>query len=334
MNSTSNAAPVRVGFIATVRLFVLAAVTYSCATAAAIAQPVQDRCGPVTSTATERAADLAYSLARKAWSAQIAPAAVEYVVLVRLRNGEKPTAIHYRGEEEIAADIIHVDRFSDEEVATPYVSRGINVVVGLSVSLGSKAVGQTPNRPSAATGGILLSRPEPSFDLLGTPHLSPSYAFGMKQLPELAASARDPSALKTIGKVAVVSRTYAIRCDPALTPDEGAMHLLLEPLRDPRNNRLREMWIDPLTNRTLRIRTAGNFRDGPALHCDWSIAFTMIGGVNYIAKEVALGPLDYGRNKIYRDVTISFEHIAPLARSTLRTLLHQLPSAYDLLEPR
>ena len=322
------------GLVGRARLVVICAVTYSCSSAAAIAQPVQDWCGPVTSTATERAADLTYGLARKAWSAQIAPAAVDYVVLVRLRNGEKPTAIHYRGEEDIAADTIHVDRFSDEEVATPYVSRGINVVVGLAVSFGSKAVGQTPNRPSAATGGILLSRPEPSFDLLGTPHLSPSYAFGMKQLPELAASARDPSALKTIGKVAVVSRTYAIRCDPALTPDEGAMHLLLEPLRDPRNNRLREMWIDPLTNRTLRIRTAGNFRDGPALHCDWSIAFTMIGGVNYIAKEVALGPLDYGRNKIYRDVTISFEHIAPLARSTLRTLLHQLPSAYDLLEPR
>ena len=94
------------------------------------------------------------------------------------------------------------------------------------------------------------------------------------------------------------------------------------------------MWIDPLTNRTLRIRTAGNFRDGPPLHCDWSIAFTTIGGVTYIDKEVALGPLDYGRNKIYRDVTISFEHIAPLARSTLRTLLHQLPSEFDLLEPR
>jgi hypothetical protein len=318
----------------TIRLLIALIATGTADPSAASESPPVDHCGPVQPVGDQPAPDVAYGLARKAWSVQTAPAAVDYVVLVRLRNGEKPTAIHYRGEEDLAADTIHVDRFSDEEVATPYVPRGINVVVGLSVSLGSKAVGQTPSRPSAAAGGILLSRPEPSFDLLGTPHLSATYAFGIKQLPETPAGPAGSSALKTIGKVSVVSRTYSIRCDTELTPDEGAVHLFLEPLRDARNNRLREMWIDPLTDHTLRIRTAGNFRDGPPLHCDWSITFTTIGGVTYIDKEVALGPLDYGRNKIYRDVTISFERIEPLARSTLRTLLHQLPSEYDLLEPR
>ncbi len=305
----------------TVRLFIALIALGSADPSAASVLSEVDHCGPVDAVGDQPAPDVSYGLARKAWSAQNYPIAVDYVVVVTLRNNDKSTSIHYLGEDEIAAGAIHVDRFSTEEAANPNVPHGTNVFLTLSFF-------------GVGVFGIQLSKPEPTFDLLGTPHLSPAYAFGITESPAAPLIPLPTSSLKTIGKVSVVSRTYDISCDPELTTDEGAIHLVLRPLREPRTNRLREMWIDPQTKRTLKIRTAGNFRAGPPLQTDWLISFATFAGATYIEKEVALGPLDYGRNKIYRDVTINFQNVTPLKRATLQTLIRQRPSQDDLLEPR
>ena len=295
--------------------------------------PSFERCGPVFATADSSAADVAYGLARKAWTLDAYPEAVQFVVHVHLQNHGKNLAIHYRGEEEVRRGNIHVDRFSAEEMARPYVPHGINVYFTLGVSTGGAAI-TGAGRQAVTLLTKKLSPDEPTYDLLGTPHLSSAYSFGLLEAVTVEApTLASQSNLKTIGKVSTISRIYEIRCEPTAAEDGNAIHLSLRPTRDVGRYRLRELWIDPLNFTTRKLRTAGNFRDGPPLHSDWLTTFTTIGGAMFVDKEIALSPLDYGRGKRYENVTISFDRVEPLPRATVRLLIPQLPNEADLREP-
>ena len=97
---------------------------------------------------------------------------------MNVQNHGKNLAIHYRGEEEVRRGNIHVDRFSAEEMARPCVPHGINVYLTLGVSTG----GATITGAARQTVTLLtkkLSPDEPTYDLLGTSHLSSAYSFGL-----------------------------------------------------------------------------------------------------------------------------------------------------------
>ena len=295
--------------------------------------PSTERCGPVVATADSSAAEVAYGLARKAWTLDAYPEAVQFVVHVNVQNHGKNLLIHYRGEEEVRRGNIHVDRFSAEEMARPYVPHGINVYLTLGVSTGGATI-TGAGRQALTLLSKKLSPNEPTDDLLGTPHLSSAYSFGLLESATIAVpTVASQSNLKTIGKVSAIRRVYEIRCEPTTVDDGDAIHLSLRPTSDPGRYRLRELWIDPLNFTTRKIRTAGNFRDGPPLHSDWLTTFTTIGGAMFVDKEIALSPLDYGRGKRYENVTISFDRVEPLPRATVRLLIPQWPNEADLREP-
>ena len=138
--------------------------------------PSTERCGPVVATADSSAAEVAYGLARKAWTLDAYPEAVQFVVHVNVQNHGKNLLIHYRGEEEVRRGNIHVDRFSAEEMARPYVPHGINVYLTLGVSTGGATI-TGAGRQALTLLSKKLSPDEPTYDLLGTPHLSSAYSF-------------------------------------------------------------------------------------------------------------------------------------------------------------
>ena len=295
--------------------------------------PLPERCGPVVGSADSSAAEVAYGFARKAWKRDAYPEAVQFVVHVHVQNQGRNLAIHYRGEEEVRRGNIHVDRFSAEEMARPYVPHGISVFLTLGIATGGAAIAGAGAKALTLLRKK-LSPDEPTYDLLGTPHLSSAYSFGLLESAIVEAPiAVSQSNLKTIGKVSAVSRTYEIRCEATAADDGDAIHLSLWPTREPGRYRLRELWIDPVNFTTRKIRTAGNFRDGPPLHSDWLTTFTTIGGAMFVDKEIALSPLDYGRGKRYEKVTISFDRLEPLPRASVRLLIPQWPNETDLREP-
>lgn len=293
--------------------------------------PLADRCGSVDATATMSAADETYRLAKNAWAAARYPKSASFIVTIHLHQAERDVSVHYRGEEDFRTGDIYVDRFSDEEQAHPKRGASRTAPYSIHASYGRRAPGAVPLRNDE------VQRPwaQPSVvaprELLGTPHLSIDYSFGLRAPAAVESSSENLSALKAIGKVSINSPTYRIQC--AVTTATEPIHLSLMPTRDPAHYRLRELWIDPVTFATDKVQTAGNFTKGPPTRCDWLTTFSHHDGATYIAQETALAPLDYGRGDRYEDVSIRFEAIVPSERPSVRMLLAQAPNSQDLLEP-
>ena len=292
-----------------------------------------DVCGAVRSTNVRSAAEEVYARARQAWAATAYPAAAQFQITIHLHRASRPVTIHYQAEEEFAAQHVYVNRISDEERENPVVPHGINVVATIGLSAGNGAFGRDERTPVDLLR-LRLTPPEPTFDLLGTPHLSSAYAFGLHDaMPPSIRDTSEPSNLKTIGTVATLARSYEITCASTSPEDGDALHLRLRPTHDPKRLRLRQLWIDPVTYAIRKIQSAGNFVDGPPLHVDWITTYKRIEGVTYIDRETALGPLDYGRGKIYENVSIVFENLVSERRASVRMLLPQAVRGDDLREP-
>lgn len=292
-----------------------------------------DTCGPVRSTSVHSAAEEVYARARQAWGAMVYPAAAQFLITVHLQRASGPHSIHYQAEEEFAAKNVYVDRMSDEERANPVVPHGINVVATIGVSVGKGAFGRDDRAPVNLLRWQ-ITPPEPTFDLLGTPHLSSAFAFGLRDATAQPIGVQsEPTNLKTIGTVATLARNYEIMCASTSPEDGDAVHLVLRPTHDPKRLRLRQLWIDPVTFAVRKIRSAGNFTDGPPLHVDWLTTYKQIEGSTYIDREMALGPLGYGRGKVYENVSLVFENLVPERRASVRMLLPQPLREGDLREP-
>lgn len=290
-----------------------------------------DRCGSVEATATTSAADEAYRLAKNAWAAARYPKAVSFILTIHLQQAERDVHVHYRGEEDFRTGDIHVDRSSDEDKAHPKRGASQATSYSFNASYGRRAPGAVPLRNNEAHIPWTQPPVDAPRELLGTPHLSIDYSFGLRAPAAVESPSENPSALKAIGKVSINSPTYRIRCE--VTTATEPIHLSLTPTRDPARYRLRGLWIDPVTFATDKVQTAGNFTEGPPTRCDWLTTFLHVDAATYIAQETALAPLDYGRGKRYEHVMIAFEEIVPSEKPSVRMLLTQPSNAGDLQEP-
>ncbi len=101
--------------------------------------------------------------------------------------------------------------------------------------------------------------------------------------------------LREISRVEANTREYDIRVAATETiAGAPALHLTFEPLRDPKINRLRDLWLDPLTYRTVQTRVQGLLGGKPYDGVPWTVHYVLVDGRQYIQQIVADQPLKFG----------------------------------------
>jgi hypothetical protein len=143
---------------------------------------------------------------------------------------------------------------------------------------------------------------------LDDPRIDPASSFGVLNrfgttiLPRAAPSARprEPIAsaapeFREISRVEANTREYDIRiAGTESLAGAPALHLTLAPLRDPKLNRLRDLWLDPATFRTIQMRVQGLLGGKPYDGIAWTVHYVLVDGRQYIQQIVADEPLDFG----------------------------------------
>jgi hypothetical protein len=145
---------------------------------------------------------------------------------------------------------------------------------------------------------------------LDAPRIGPDDNFGVTgrgggPLPFSAAAAPEPSpadaggALREITRVEASARDYRIDLAGTETlQDAPAIHLKLTPLRDPAINRLRDLWLDPATKRTLQLRVQGILNGKPYDGIAWTVRYVVVDGRQYLQQIVADEPLRFGLDTV------------------------------------
>jgi hypothetical protein len=273
-----------------------------------------------------------YAKARAVWEQARYPAYVSYTVNVRVRDAAGWKSNHYHLTYDSRRDTVIVNPVSDEELAHPH-----HVPPGLKTSF----------------FGVPLGKPEARTDYLGVPQLAPNYSFGiakytppgelggMALVQQIRAEFHDPAprpsnsprGLKEIASVEAVAHDYNMQLAAIETlnghPD---YHLLLQPVREPKRYRLRDMWIDERTYFTDRVRTDGNFVNGPGPGASWTIDFAQIAGAPYIAREFTQDVLNYP-GAAYSDASVSFEDVRASAPPAYANLQDYVNHGDSLSEP-
>jgi len=281
--------------------------------------PAQD--AAVCDTRTGESAEEVFRKAQNRWSSNVYPYDLHYVLTISATDDRGESIVrHYDGQAEPGRDVIWMHTRSQEEAAQPPTTpHGINFVIAIQ---GRVVHNFTPK----AVG----------FDIMGIPRLSPAYTFGMARGAALSTPSPAATGLKTIAAVEARAREYRVSCIDSALGDGGVAldHLRLEPLRDPNRNRIREVWIESGSYWTDRMLLARNFVDGPPLHSPWDIAFVHDDDAEYIARERALKPLDYGRGRVYADVTLTFRRSNPPPSAVSAFIFDgQAPDDNALVEP-
>jgi hypothetical protein len=265
--------------------------------------------------------------ARAAVTSAQYPSRLDYTIAIAGLDGDTPSSDHYRASCDPADGSVRVFPISTEELAKPPpVPRGINVDVGIAICIGG-------------CWGIreALGHPAPYGDLIGDPLLEPTYMFGLRYaIPRKTTQQQDEATtLRTIAVVSSGSPIY--RVDLVDTPQIDGVetyHLRLTPLRKPKENRLRELWVGENDYLPRRAIIAGNFTLAPLTDVPWTVDFTVVDGAPFLAKESAGDTLYLAHRRVVRDATIAFEDIRePDASLYDRPLLAPEPTDTTLVEP-
>jgi hypothetical protein len=161
--------------------------------------------------------------------------------------------------------------------------------------------------------------PQRSPDLLGTPHLTPTYMFGLNA-PGIVSSQHDYDVALIDTPVIAGAQTY---------------HLRLSPLSDAKNDRLRELWIGMGDYLPRKAVISGNFARAPFTDVPWTIQFSIIDGAPFITRETTSAVLFLPHRQVIKDATIVFEEIRPRRAGTLfgHPLIEPALNRAVLLEP-
>jgi hypothetical protein len=248
----------------------------------------------------------AYSIwlhARSAVTGAQYPRRVAYTIAVSGLAGQSPAVDHYRANCDPQAGSVKVFPISDEELAKPPpVPHGINfaATIGLCAGQGGGCTGIS----------IPVGHPPPTEDLLGEPLLTPTYMFGLRYRQPSGTPAGGESALPVIAIVSAQAPDYQISLvDTPTIGDTLTYHLRLSPLRRPKDNRLRQLWVGAGDYLPRRAIVSGNFTIAPLVDVPWTVEFSTIGGVPYITSETATGTLYLAHRRAVREATIAFEDI-------------------------
>jgi hypothetical protein len=264
-----------------------------------------------------------FSQTRAAVTAARYPDRVDYTIDVSGFDGRAFRTNHYRASDR-AERGVDVAAMSAEEAATWHVPQGVNVKFE-AVLYGVAIV-------------VPLGRTPESFDLLGVPMLTPTYSFGLKYPPVTMATAHAapaPAALPVIAVVSSQVRDYTISlAGLQMVDDTQTYDLRLTPLRDPRNNRLRELWVGVDDHLPRRAIVAGNFTLAPLTDVPWTIDFSIMDGMPYVERERADAALYMPHRHVVHNAQIAFEDIREGAGFMNSPLIASDRSDTSLIEPR
>ena len=220
------------------------------------------------------------------------PSRIDYTIAVRGTEGAAVRINHYRATCNPTDQSIRIFPISDEELASPPpVPHGINVFIqGNYESFGRVA---------------------PPPDIIGVPVLSPTYTFGLGFNRAVNGSLRDSTS--TIPTIVVVSsrvRDYSVvLLDEPNLDGVATYHLKLTPLHSPKQNRLRELWIDAADYLPQRAVLAGNFTIAPLVDVPWVVNFAHFEGALYISRESTAATLHFSHRRAVQNASITFEDI-------------------------
>ncbi len=264
-----------------------------------------------------------FARARAVWAAQRYPAHLSYTVAVAVTERGVDKSKHYHLTYDAQSDIINVNAVSDEELAAPVQARGFTIHL-------------QPRRQGRVLFDKKVGNPGEAVDYLGIPRVAPTYSFGMSKharedgrndealINDIRSEFNDPmpavktqqleanGKLKAIAVVTSRAQTYTIRLAGIDAIDgHDCYHLAMQPVRNSRDLRLREVWVDMQTFATRRLVNAGNFTGS---NVPWLITFDDAYGALYIASETALLPIAVGEHR-YEHASISFESISQTTRT-------------------
>jgi hypothetical protein len=136
--------------------------------------------------------------------------------------------------------------------------------------------------------------PTSSFGVLGRDNggtlLAPQQ-LGVGVVPESSPTGE----LREITSVEVSSRAYQIEiAGTEQLAGTAAIHLTFVPLRDPATNRLRDLWLDPETGRTLQETVQGILDGKPYDAIKWTARYVLVDGREYLQQLIADEPLHFG----------------------------------------
>lgn len=268
---------------------------------------------PASPDAASSPADALFATAREARTLSSYARYTVYATVVTFRLGNRTVSSTWDTVEDMRRRLVHSHSLSREENAHPHVPHGIDVGVGAGPS-GVMPAGQMPVK------GQTLN-PERADDPLGELSFAVDQDFGLAlNLPSIGASpdmsevSRTVSTLPHIGRTGTIAKIYDVTDLGDVDAAGIALHHVgLRPLRDPHRNRLRELWLDPKTSLPVRAIVAGVGNRAPLQDVNWRIEFNQNQGGTYIAREVALAPLESDDAKLY-DVTITFAEVRPTNR--------------------
>ncbi|HLY01171.1 MAG TPA: hypothetical protein VKR56_01600 [Candidatus Cybelea sp.] len=249
----------------------------------------------------------AYSIwlhARSAVTSAQYPDRLTYTIAVSGLDGEKPVIDHYRASADPGDGAIRIFPISNEELAKPPpVPHGIKVNFSIELCIAK----------GGCTGKeIPIGHPAPNGDILGEPLLEPTYMFGLRY-KAVRAAATSPEVEGSLRVIAIVSSgapDYSVSLiDTPLLDGVPTYHLELMPLRKPKQNRLRELWIGTSDYLPRKAIVAGNFTLAPLVDVPWSVDFSILDGAPYITRESAGDTLYLAHRRVVREATIAFEDI-------------------------
>jgi hypothetical protein len=241
--------------------------------------------------------------ARSAVTSAQYPRRIAYTIAITGLDGETPAADHYRAVCSPDDGSIRVFSISDEQLAQPPpVPHGVDMHVTISLSTG---------RLTPAVASIRTGHPAPYQDFLGWPLLAPTYTFGMRYgASDTAQTSPAESSLRVIAIVSAQAPEYRIDLiDTPVVDDVATYHLKLTPLRRPKDNRLRELWVDESDYLPRRAVIAGNFTIAPLVDVPWTVDFSIVNGAPYIARESTAQTLYLAHRRVVREAVVAFQDI-------------------------
>ncbi len=249
----------------------------------------------------------AYSIwlhARSAVTSARYPDRLTYTIAVSGLDGETPVADHYLATADSRDGSIRIFPISDEQLAKPPpIPHGVNVNISLQLCIAKGGCGGMQ---------IPVGHPQPYEDLLGEPLLAPTYMFGLRYevVRAAATSSEADGSLRVIAIVSSRAPDYKVSLiDTPLLDGVPTYHLGLTPLRKPKDNRLRELWVGTSDYLPRKAIVAGNFTLAPLVDVPWSVDFSVLDGAPYVTRESAVDALYLAHRRVVREATVAFEDI-------------------------
>jgi len=258
---------------------------------------------------------------RSAVTSAIYPERISYTIVVSGFDGSVPALDHCRANCDPQDGTVRILPISEEQLARPASApRGVNSYVAAGL-YGAAVV-------------IPVGRPEPKPDLMGVPLLTPTYSFGLRYPSAPRAAFDGVSPLRVIATVSSQAPEYRVELlDEPSIDGTPTYHLRLVPQRRPTENRLRELWIGVNDYLPRRAVLSGNFTVRPLVNVPWTIDFSLLGGVAYIARESTVSTLYLEHRRAVSDAVIAFENIRESAGLYDEPLIAPDQDDNTLLEP-